>query len=376
MRQYWEQGTHVLLVDTGNSYHGLCRLIHAKTCGEDGIYFTYREDDPISFNPFYTDDGVYDIEKRESIKALLLSLWKRDNEAARRSEEVALSNAVNLYLIKIQADRDIVPSFNTFYEFLRDDYPQILERKHTREKDFDVWGFLNVLEPYYRGGEYDYLLNSDKQLDLLSKRFIVFELDNIKDNKVLFPIVTIIIMETFINKMRRLQGLRKLILLEEAWKAISKEGMAEYLKYLFKTVRKFYGEAVVVTQEVDDIISSPIVKDTIINNSDCKILLDQRKYVNKFDRIQSLLGLTDKERDQILSLNLSNNPSRRYKEVWIGLGGTHSAVYATEVSAEEYYTYTTEESEKLEVERLTQQLGGDIELALRQLAERRRHTES
>ena len=376
VRQYWEQGTHVLLVDTGNSYHGLCRLIHAKTCGEDGIYFTYREDDPISFNPFYTDDGVYDIEKRESIKALLLSLWKRDNEAARRSEEVALSNAVNLYLIKIQADRDIVPSFNTFYEFLRDDYPQILERKHTREKDFDVWGFLNVLEPYYRGGEYDYLLNSDKQLDLLSKRFIVFELDNIKDNKVLFPIVTIIIMETFINKMRRLQGLRKLILLEEAWKAISKEGMAEYLKYLFKTVRKFYGEAVVVTQEVDDIISSPIVKDTIINNSDCKILLDQRKYVNKFDRIQSLLGLTDKERDQILSLNLSNNPSRRYKEVWIGLGGTHSAVYATEVSAEEYYTYTTEESEKLEVERLTQQLGGDIELALRQLAEKRRHTES
>ena len=192
------------------------------------------------------------------------------------------------------------------------------------------------MEPYYRGGEYDYLLNSDKQLDLLSKRFIVFELDNIKDNKVLFPIVTIIIMETFINKMRKLKGVRKMILLEEAWKAISKEGMAEYLKYLFKTVRKFFGEAVVVTQEVEDIISSSIVKGTIINNSDCKILLDQRKYVNKFDEIQALLGLTDKERAQILSINMANNPSRKYKEVWIGLGGTQSAVYATEVSLEEY----------------------------------------
>lgn len=157
-------------------------------------------------------------------------------------------------------------------------------------------------------------------------------------------------------------------------KAISKEGMAEYLKYLFKTVRKFFGEAVVVTQEVEDIVSSPIVKGTIINNSDCKILLDQRKYVNKFDEIQSLLGLTDKERAQILSINMANSPSRKYKEVWIGLGGTQSAVYATEVSPEEYYTYTTEETEKLELMRLTRKLGGNIELAIKQLAESKRNS--
>ena len=155
-------------------------------------------------------------------------------------------------------------------------------------------------------------------------------------------------------------------------KAIAKEGMASYIKYLFKTVRKFFGEAVVVTQEVDDIISSPVVKETIINNSDCKILLDQRKYQNKFDQIQNLLGLTDKERSQILSINLANAANRLYKEVWIGLGGTQSAVYATEVSAEEYLCYTTEETEKLELTRLTEKLDGNIELAIRQLAENKR----
>ena len=372
VRQYYEQGTHVLLVDTGNSYQGLCNLIHARTHGEDGIYFTYKEEDPIAFNPFYVEDGVFDIEKKESIKTLILTLWKRDDEPPTRAEEVALSNAVNLFLEKIRQEKQSNPTFNTFYEFIRDEYQDILKQKRTREKDFDVFNFLNVLEPYYRGGEYDYLLNSDKELDLLHKRFIVFELDNIKDNKVLFPIVTIIIMETFINKMRKLKGVRKMILLEEAWKAISKEGMAEYLKYLFKTVRKFFGEAVVVTQEVEDIISSSIVKGTIINNSDCKILLDQRKYVNKFDEIQALLGLTDKERAQILSINMANNPSRKYKEVWIGLGGTQSAVYATEVSLEEYYCYTTEETEKLELFRLSEKLGGNIELAIKQLAESKR----
>ena len=372
VRQYWEQGTHILLVDTGNSYKGLCDLIHQKTGGDDGIYFTYKENDPISFNPFFTEDYQYDIEKRDSIKTLILTLWKREDEPPRRSEEVALSNAVSLYIEKIKKNRKIKPNFNSFYDFVRKDYRKILADKNVREKDFDVDGFLNVLEPYYKNGEYGYLLNSDKELDLLNKRFIVFELDVVKDNPILFPVVTIITMETFINKMRRLQGIRKMILIEEAWKAIAKEGMANYIRYLFKTVRKFYGEAVVVTQEVDDIISSPVVKETIINNSDCKILLDQRKYQNKFDQIQNLLGLTDKERSQILSINLANAANRLYKEVWIGLGGTQSAVYATEVSAEEYLCYTTEETEKLELTRLTEKLGGNIELAIKQLAESKR----
>ena len=367
VRQYYEQGAHVLLVDTGNSYQGLCELIKAKTKGEDGVYFTYTEDNPIAFNPFYTDDGVFDIEKRESIKTLILTLWKRDDEPPKRSEEVALSNAVSGYIERLKQQNEF-PSFNGFYEYILGDYRKVLEEKQVREKDFDVANFLNVLEPYYKGGEYDYLLNSDKELDLLSKRFIVFEIDAIKDHKILFPIVTIIIMEVFINKMRRLKGIRKLILIEEAWKAIAKEGMAEYIKYLFKTVRKFFGEAIVVTQEVDDIIQSPIVKESIINNSDCKILLDQRKYMNKFDDIQAMLGLTEKEKAQILSINMNNDPNRLYKEVWIGLGGTHSAVYATEVSTEEYLAYTTEETEKIEVMKLATELGGDIELAIKHIA--------
>ena len=179
-RQYYEQGTHIVLVDTGNSYQGLCNLINRKTNGQDGVYFTYTEENPISFNPFFTDDNVFDIEKRESIKTLILTLWKRDNEPPSRAEEVALSNAVSQYIDKLKTDRKLIPSFNTFYEFVRDDYKKVLEEKKVREKDFDIANFLNVLEPYYRGGEYDFLLNSDKQLDLLSKRFIVFEIDAIK----------------------------------------------------------------------------------------------------------------------------------------------------------------------------------------------------
>ena len=372
VRQYYEQGAHILLVDTGNSYQGLCRMIHDRTNGKDGIYITYEEDNPISFNPFYTESGKFDVEKRDSINTLILTLWKREDESPKRSEEVALSGAVNAYIRKISENRNIRPDFNGFYEFVAEDYRRMIEEKKVREKDFDIDGFLNVLEPFYRGGDYDFLLNSDKELDLTGKRFIVFELDNISSNKVLLPVVTLIIMETFIAKMRRLKGIRKMILIEECWKALMSANMSEYIKYLFKTVRKYFGEAVVVTQEVDDIISSPIVKEAIINNSDCKILLDQRKYINKFEHIQRLLGLTEKEKGQILSINQANHPGRFYREVWIGLGGTCSAVYATEVSEEEYFTFTTEESEKLEVQRIAGGPEGSLEGAIRRLAEKKR----
>ncbi|HNP94381.1 MAG TPA: TraG family conjugative transposon ATPase [Cyclobacteriaceae bacterium] len=370
VRSYYEQGTHIVLVDVGHSYKGLCDLVN-------GYYFTYDEKNPIRFNPFYISEGDrLDTEKKESIKTLLLALWKKDDEMFNRSEYVALSIALKLYYEKLESSRlpsphadgqGVRPCFNTFYEFLKDEFVAILKEDKVKEKDFDVENFLYVLRPYYKGGEFDYLLNATENLELLKERFIVFELDNIKDHPILFPVVTIIIMEVFISKMRKLKGIRKMILIEEAWKAIAKEGMAEYIKYLFKTVRKFYGEAIVVTQEVEDIISSPIVKQAIINNSDCKILLDQSKYQNKFDAIQQLLGLTEKEKAMVLSINKSNDPTRKYKEVFISLGGMLSKVYATEVSLEEYLAYTTEESEKMKVQQYAQRYG-DMRKGIAQLA--------
>ncbi len=351
VRSYYEQGTHVVLVDVGHSYKGLCDLVK-------GYYFTYSETDPIKFNPFYipTEDTL-DTEKKESIKTLLLALWKKSDESYNRSEYVALSNALQLYYDKLYKDDSVFPCFDSFYEFVRDEFVKTVTEHKVKEKDFDISNFLYVLRPYYAGGEFDYLLNAKENLDLLHQRFIVFELDNIKDHPILFPVVTIIIMEVFISKMRKLKGIRKMILIEEAWKAIAKEGMAEYIKYLFKTVRKFYGEAVVVTQEIEDIISSPVVKQAIINNSDCKILLDQSKYQNKFEQIQELLGLTEKEKMLILSVNKANDPTKKYKEVFISLGGILSRVYRTEVSPEEYLAYTTEEKEKVKVQEYATKFG-------------------
>ncbi|HEY8929593.1 MAG TPA: TraG family conjugative transposon ATPase [Mucilaginibacter sp.] len=351
LRTLYDQGTHCVTIDIGNSYKGLCARL-------GGYYFVYTETNPIRFNPFYLSKGeVLDTEKKESLKTLLISLWKKEDESYTRSEYVAISNAVTLYYVHLAKNPSVFPGFNSFYDFLMQEYLQVLEDGRVNERDFDMANLLYVLNPYYKGGEYDYLLNATENVDLLQERFIVFELDNIKNHPILFPVVTIIIMELFISKMRKLQGQRKILAIDEAWVAIAKSGMANFIKYLYKTVRKFNGIAALITQEVDDLISSPIIKETVVNLSDTKLLLDMRKFMNKFDALQSVLGLSDKAKTLQLSVNRANEPGRNYREVFIDQGGQLMRVYRNELKLDEYLTYTTEESEKLQVEQYAERYG-------------------
>jgi conjugation system TraG family ATPase len=341
----YSQGAHCLTVDIGGSYKSLCELV-------GGYYFTYEETNPIRFNPFYLPEGQFlDVEKKESLKSLLVALWKQDHENFNRSEYVALSNALQGYYDKLKQVAEIFPCFNTFYDYLQDDYVKVLQSHRVKDKDFDLDNFLYVLRPYYKNGEFDYLLNAKENLDLLNQQFIVFELDNVKDHPILFPVVTLIIVELFISKMRKLKGLRKVLTIDEAWKAIAKSGMAEFLKYAFKTIRKFNGVPIVITQELDDLVSSPVIKDAIINNADVKILMDMRKFINKFDKLQDTLGMSEKGKTILLSVNKDD------REIFIDVGGQIQMVYRNELCAEEYYAYTTEGKERVRVVELAAQHG-------------------
>lgn len=351
----FNNGAHCLTVDIGGSYRGLCELV-------GGYYFTYEEANPIKFNPFYLpEDQFLDTEKKESLKSLLVALWKQDNENFNRSEYVALSNALSGYYRFLQERSEIFPCFNTFYEYLESDYVAVLKEHRVKDRDFDVDNFLYVLRPYFRGGEFDYLLNANENLDLLNQQFIVFELDNIKDHPILFPVVTLVIVELFISKLRKLKGVRKVLTIDEAWKAIAKSGMAEFLKYAFKTIRKFNGVPIVITQELDDLISSPIIKDAIINNADIKILMDMKKFMNKFDQLQAVLGLSDKAKTILLSVNKDE------REIFIDIGGQIQKVYKNELCPEEYYAFTTEGKERVKVLDLAKELGS-MELAISAMA--------
>ena len=459
VRQLLEQNTDVVMVDTGDSYEGICGYF-------GGTYISYSKEKPISMNPFKVTREEYDLnfgEKKNFLKSLIFLIFK-GNELPSKIEDMLVNQTIveyydayfhpfdkftneerdglrqkllvaakmendyekfahemedieeqiNREVPKIESHALVIPaeerrnrilrqcraframltdkattesekqkaaaklelykkelyensmlmkinkqidhmeeqkrrlkvnglSFNSYYEFALERIPQITSLEKIK---FDIRDFAAILKQFYRGGELEMTLNSDLDINLFDEKFIVFEIDKIKDDPVLFPIVVLIIMDVFLQKMRIKKG-RKALIIEEAWKAIASPTMAEYIKYLYKTVRKFHGIAGVVTQELNDVIDSPIVKEAIINNSDVKILLDQTKFKDRYEDIAAILGLTPIQRQQIFTINALNNHDNRnyFKEVWI-CRGQNSDVYGVEEPPECYWAYTTERAEK------------------------------
>lgn len=390
VRQLWEQNTDVVMVDTGNSYEGLCEYVGGK-------YISYTEEKPITMNPFRINREELNVEKTGFLKNLVLLIWKGSQGTVTKTEDRLIDQVITEYydtyfngftgftpplredlrksliiddrnrshqnpdeteaqreerlertINQIEQRRKELKveslSFNTFYEFSVQRIPDICSENSIGGIDISTYRYM--MKDFYRGGNHDKTLNENMDSSLFDETFIVFEIDAIKDDPLLFPIVTLIIMDVFLQKMR-IKKNRKVLVIEEAWKAIASPLMAEYIKFMYKTARKFWASVGVVTQEIQDIIGSEIVKEAIINNSDVVMLLDQSKFKERFDTIKTILGLTDVDCKKIFTINRLENKEGRsfFREVFIRRGTT-SGVYGVEEPRECYMTYTTERAEK------------------------------
>ena len=389
VRQLHEQGTDVVMVDTGNSYEGLCEYLNGK-------YISYTEEKPITMNPFRINRQELNVEKTGFLKNLVLLIWKGSQGTVTKTEDRLIDQVITEYYdvyfngfdgftpmqredlrksllvddrnnvhrqdeteqeraARIESEIDEIErrrkelkveslSFNTFYEYSVQRIPDICRENSITGIDVSTYRYM--MKDFYRGGNHDKTLNEEMDGTLFDEIFIVFEIDAIKDDPLLFPIVTLIIMDVFLQKMR-LKKNRKVLVIEEAWKAIASPLMAEYIKFMYKTARKFWASVGVVTQEIQDIIGSEIVKEAIINNSDVVMLLDQSKFKERFDGIKAILGLTDVDCKKIFTINRLDNKEGRsfFREVFIRRG-YESNVYGVEEPRECYMTYTTERAEK------------------------------
>lgn len=338
VRQMWEQNTNVVMVDTGNSYEGLCEYVGGK-------YISYTDEHPITMNPFAIKREELNIEKIGFLKNLIMLIWKGTQGEVTKTEDRLIEQVITEYFEEYFVKKQIENmSFNTFYEYSTVRIPQIIKENNLAGIDLAAYNYL--LKDFYKGGSHELTLNENLDTKLFDETFIVFEIDSIKDDPLLFPLVTLIIMDVFIQKMR-IKKNRKVLVIEEAWKAIASPMMAEYIKYLYKTARKFWASVGVVTQEIQDIVGSPIVKEAIINNSDIVMLLDQSKFRERFDEIKAILGLTDVDCKKIFTINRLENKEGRsfFREVFIRRGSV-GGVFGVEEPHECYMTYTTERAEK------------------------------
>ena len=389
VRQLHEQGTDVVMVDTGNSYEGLCEYFGGK-------YISYTEERPITMNPFRINREEMNVEKTGFLKNLVLLIWKGTQGTVTKTEDRLIEHVITEYydayfngfegftpqqredlrkslviddrnssekrhesereraariegiIDEIEGRRKELKveelSFNSFYEYSVQRIPDICEENRITGIDLSTYRYM--MKDFYLGGNHEKTLNENMDSSLFDETFVVFEIDSIKDDPLLFPLVTLIIMDVFLQKMR-IKKNRKVLVIEEAWKAIASPLMAEYIKFMYKTARKFWASVGVVTQEIQDIIGSPIVKEAIINNSDVVMLLDQSKFRERFDEIKAILGLTDVDCKKIFTINRLENKEGRsfFREVFIRRGTT-SGVYGVEEPRECYMTYTTERAEK------------------------------
>lgn len=400
VRQLYEQGTDVVMVDTGNSYEGLCEYLNGK-------YISYTEEKPITMNPFRINRAELNVEKTGFLKNLVLLIWKGSQGTVTKTEDRLIEQVITEYYdtyfngfegFSITQREDLQKSlqidernhndrrdesererdaridrminemerrrkelkvkelsFNSFYEFSVQRIPDICSENRISGIDLSTYRYM--MKDFYRGGNHEKTLNENMDSSLFDETFIVFEIDSIKDDPLLFPLVTLIIMDVFLQKMR-IKKNRKVLVIEEAWKAIASPLMAEYIKFMYKTARKFWASVGVVTQEIQDIIGSPIVKEAIINNSDVVMLLDQSKFRERFDEIKAILGLTDVDCKKIFTVNRLENKEGRsfFREVFIRRGST-SGVYGVEEPHECYMTYTTERAEKEALKLYKKELG-------------------
>ena len=389
VRQLHEQGTDVVMVDTGNSYEGLCEYFGGK-------YISYTEERPITMNPFRINREEMNVEKKGFLKNLVLLIWKGTQGTVTKTEDRLIEHVITEYYdayfngfegftpqqredlrkslviddrnssekrhesereraVRIEGIIDEIEgrrkelkveelSFNSFYEYSVQRIPDICEENRITGIDLSTYRYM--MKDFYLGVNHEKTLNENMDSSLFDETFVVFEIDSIKDDPLLFPLVTLIIMDVFLQKMR-IKKNRKVLVIEEAWKAIASPLMAEYIKFMYKTARKFWASVGVVTQEIQDIIGSEIVKEAIINNSDVVMLLDQSKFKERFDTIKTILGLTDVDCKKIFTINRLENKEGRsfFREVFIRRGTT-SGVYGVEEPRECYMTYTTERAEK------------------------------
>lgn len=340
IEQYMLSNMDIVIVDVGHSYSGLCSYYGGK-------YITYSETSPITMNPFAIGRDEFNIEKKDFLVTLVSLLWKGTDGTVSNVERDVIASVISSYYSHYFDDDDVPIdglSFNSFYEFALEAIPTI---KSQERIPFDLDEFRFVLKKFYRNGEYQSILNEPVDKGLFSERFIVYEIDNVQNNKILFPIITLIIMDVFIQKMRHRTNQRKALVLEEAWKAITSPLMATFLLNMNKTVRKFWGEIIEVTQSLSDVLDNPILKESIISESDTVILLDQSKFRDNYQQIARLLSISETERKKIFTIGKLDNKDKRgrYKEVYIRRGSI-GEVYGVEVSIYQYMAYTTEQPEK------------------------------
>ena len=286
-REYGEMcnklgGTLLKIGPTSNSYINVFDIMEESI--EDGKgYLANKLGKLIGF--FNLIFGNLDEEEKAILEEKIIELYK--NKGITFNDKSLYKKEKNKIITK--------PIFKNTYDMpILEDFYNLLG-KDEKTKKFQI-----KLIPFVKGSLK--FFNNYTNVDL-NNLLIVADVYDLGEENLKYGMF--IFIELFWNRIKKNRNKKKSIYLDEIWRLIgvtSNKEVASFIYKIFKTIRKYGGSAVAITQDISDLFSleNGIYGKSILNNSEIKTFFALEEENIKI--LEQYSNLSEKEKIEIKSL--------------------------------------------------------------------------
>ncbi|WP_445737697.1 TraG family conjugative transposon ATPase [Mariniflexile sp.] len=334
LRQYFEADVRLVIIDLGGSYSKF-----AKLYPDDHIILRYEQGKNLGINPFYiTNSDDVTPERLEDLAIFLLELLASGQENT-KGEEVAIKKVIRYYY---QNGSNDTHSLASLYQFVDNKKDTLLKDLQIQERHFNLYDFLHILSEYVNDGLYSFLFNvsEDQTFKIEDKRMIVFELDEVKDNKEILSVMLKLIKSAIQRTIWRNKAERGIILFDEFAKQLKFKNVLESVEFYYQAIRKQNGAIGIILQSINQLPNNSTSASILENTQVIYSLKNEKGY----EEIKNRLSLSSHDLNQLKSIRNNLTGKRKYTEMFIKIG-KESNIFRLEVPKEVFAAYLTDGTE-------------------------------
>ena len=334
LRQYFESGVRLVIIDLGGSYSKF-----AKLYPDQYITLRYEQGKNLGINPFYINN-LHDLspERLEDLTVFLLELFASGLKVA-KAQEVALKKILQQYYKRNPTETH---SLEAFYNFVRETKETLLDNLGIDTDYFNTTNFLHIMSEYVGEGLYSFLfeVSEDQSYKIEDKRLIVFELDEVKDNKEVLSVMLKLIKSAIQRTIWRNRAEKGIILFDEFAKQLKFDNVLESVEFYYQAIRKQNGAIGIILQSINQLPSNSTSASILENTQVIYSLRNEKGY----DELVKRLSLSSHDLNQLKSIKNDLKGHRKYTEIFIKIG-KESNIFRLEVPPKVYAAYLTDGTE-------------------------------
>ncbi|WP_423819656.1 TraG family conjugative transposon ATPase [Salinimicrobium sp. TIG7-5_MAKvit] len=345
LRQFFEDGVRLVIIDLGGSYNKFAMLYP-----QDHLILRYEQGKNLGINPFFIN-GTRDLgpQHLEDLTIFLLELFAT-GELLDKAREVAMKKILKHYYHSVARGH----SMESFYDFIEAKQKTLLKDLQIHRDYFDLENFLHIMSEYVKGGLYSFLfeISEDQSFRLEEKRLIVFELDEIKDNKEILSVMLKLIKSAIQRTIWQNRNEKGIILFDEFAKQLKFGNVLESVEFYYQAIRKQNGAIGIILQSINQLPENATSASILENTQVIYSLHNEKGY----DQLQKRLNLSSHDLNQLKSIKNNLSGEQKYTEMFIKIG-RQSNIFRLEVPPEVYAAYLTDGQENSRLMQLYEQTG-------------------